>query len=435
MPVLKEDLFRERKILTVTQLTQDIKLILESTFPEILVEGEISNFSKSNAGHIYFTLKDANAQLKCAFFYNANKAIKFNLKDGLSIIAFGRISIYGPQGQYQLYVQKVEPKGLGQLQLAFEQLKEKLAKEGLFDEKHKRPIPVLPLSIGIITSKDGAALRDILTVLKRRAPFVSILIRPVKVQGEDAAEEIAAALKDFNDYRGTGGIVDVLIVGRGGGSVEDLWAFNEEIVARAIYNSKIPVISAVGHEIDYTISDFAADLRAATPSAAAELVIKHKEEIVNGIKNNLSFIRNYITSKLEDCQQGLDEEKESLHSGFRYYYEINQHKFTNLENKIRLLNPCDIILERIRQLAYFKKILNVKIGHMLTINHDKTRTYAHRLNALNPLAVLSRGFSLSMVLDTGRVIRDVQELKLGEQVKTKLAKGAFVSIVDKIESN
>ncbi|MEK6715349.1 MAG: exodeoxyribonuclease VII large subunit, partial [Candidatus Omnitrophota bacterium] len=430
MPVLKEDLFRERKILTVTQLTQDIKLILESTFPEIWVEGEISNFSKSSAGHIYFTLKDANAQLKCAFFYNANKAIKFNLKDGLSIIAFGRISIYGPQGQYQLYVQKVEPKGLGQLQLAFEQLKEKLSKEGLFDEKHKRPIPALPLNIGVVTSKDGAALRDILTVLKRRAPFVSVLIRPVKVQGEGAKEEIAAALKDFNDYRETGGTVDVLIVGRGGGSIEDLWAFNEELVARAIYNSKIPVISAVGHEIDYTISDFAADLRAATPSAAAELVIKQKEEIVDGIENNLSFIRNYIASKLEDCQQGLDEEKESLRLGFRHYYEINQHKFKNLENKIRLLNPCDIILERIRQLAYFKKILNVKIGHMLTINHEKIRTYAHRLNALNPLAILSRGFSLSTVLDTGRVIRDVQELKLGEQVKTKLAKGAFVSTVD-----
>lgn len=430
MPV-KEDLFQGRKVLTVSQLTQDIKLILENAFGELWVDGEISNFSKSSAGHIYFTLKDANAQLKCAFFYNANKSVKFNLKDGLSVIAFGRISVYGPQGQYQLYVQRVEPKGLGQLQLAFEQLKEKLSKEGLFDEKHKRPIPALPLNIGVVTSREGAALRDILTVLKRRAPFVSVLIRPVKVQGDAAKEEIKDAIKDFNDYRDAGGKVDVLIVGRGGGSIEDLWAFNEETVARAIYNSKIPVISAVGHEVDYTISDFTADLRAATPSAAAEIVVRHKEEIISEIRNSLNFIRNYLKSKLEDCEQKLDEEKENLHSEFRHCYEISQHKFKNLENRIRLLSPRVLVLEKLKQIEHAKKILSVKISHILITNQDKTRAYTHRLSALNPLAILSRGYSLSTKID-GRVVKDAGELRVGEQIRTRLARGAFVSRVEDI---
>lgn len=432
MPVIKEDLFEQRKILTVSQLTQDIKLILENTFPEVWVEGEVSNFSKSSAGHIYFDLKDANAQLKCAFFYNANKSVKFDLKDGLSAVVFGRISVYSPKGQYQLYVQKVEPKGLGALGLAFEQLKEKLFKEGLFDQKHKKPIPAFALNIGVVTSKAGAALRDILTVLKRRAPFVSVLIRPVKVQGEGAKEEITQAINDFNEYRDAGGLVDVLIVGRGGGSAEDLWAFNEEIVARAIYVSKIPVISAVGHEVDFTISDFVADLRAPTPSAAAEIAIKHKEEIISGIENNLVSIRNYIESKLKDCQQRLDEEKESLRLDFRYYYETSEYKFKNLENKIRLLNPRSIVLEKIRQLGHFKKMLGVKISHILTTDQEKARTYTYRLNALNPLAILSRGFSLSTAIATGAVIRDASQIKIGDRVRTKLARGAFISRVEKV---
>ncbi|MDP1853311.1 MAG: exodeoxyribonuclease VII large subunit [Candidatus Omnitrophota bacterium] len=434
MPVLKEDLFEKRKILSVSELTYDIKIILENNFAEAWVEGEISNFSKSSAGHIYFTLKDANAQLKCAFFYNANKSVKFNLKDGLSIITFGRISVYGPQGQYQLYVQRVEPKGLGQLQLAFEQLKEKLFKEGLFDERHKKPIPAFPLNIGIVTSAQGAALRDILTVLKRRAPFVSVLIRPVKVQGEGAKEEIRDAINDFNEYRDAGGRVDVLIVGRGGGSIEDLWAFNEEIVARAIYSSKIPVISAVGHEVDYTISDFTADLRAATPSAAAEIVVKHKEEIVSEIRNNLNFIRNYLESKLEDCQQKLDEEKGNLHSEFKHFQEINRHKFKNLENRIRLLSPRAIVLEKLKQIEHAEKILSVKISHILITNQEKTRAYTFRLNALNPLAILSRGYSLSTKID-GAVIKDTGELRVGEQVRTRLARGEFVSTVESIIEN
>lgn len=432
MPVIKEDLFEQRKILTVSQLTQDIKLILENTFPEVWVEGEVSNFSKSSAGHIYFDLKDANAQLKCAFFYNANKSVKFDLKDGLSAVVFGRISVYSPKGQYQLYVQKVEPKGLGALGLAFEQLKEKLFKEGLFDQKHKKPIPAFALNIGVVTSKAGAALRDILTVLKRRAPFVSVLIRPVKVQGEGAKEEITQAINDFNEYRDAGGLVDVLIVGRGGGSAEDLWAFNEEIVARAIYVSKIPVISAVGHEVDFTISDFVADLRAPTPSAAAEIAIKHKEEIISGIENNLVSIRNYIESKLKDCQQRLDEEKESLRLDFRHYYETSEYKFKNLENKIRLLNPRSIVLEKIRQLGHFKKMLGVKISHILTTDQEKARTYTYRLNALNPLAILSRGFSLSTAIATGAVIRDASQIKIGDRVRTKLARGAFISRVEKV---
>lgn len=426
-------MLEQRKILTVSQITKDIKIVLENTFVDVWVEGEVSNYIKSQAGHIYFTLKDEAAQLKCVFFYNANKGLRFELKDGASIVVFGRISVYKPQGQYQLYAQVVEPKGLGKLQLAFEQLKEKLNKEGLFREERKRPLPLLPLKIGVVTSGVGAAIRDILTILKRRAPFVSVIINPVKVQGEGAAGEIAGAINDFNIYSRVREKIDVLIVGRGGGSLEDLWAFNEEIVARAIYDSEIPVISAVGHEVDYTIADFVADLRAPTPSAAAEIVIKKKEEIVLEITNNLSAIRSYVSDAVYDYQQKLDEEKNSLHLNARHCLEMSLQKHKNLSARIRLLHPRNIVMEKIKQVEYFKKLMNLKIDYALRAGQDKTNTYTHRLSALSPLAILSRGYSLSTLLDTGTVLRDISQVKTGERVKTKLGKGVFVSIVEKIE--
>ena len=270
-----------RYIYKVSELTSSIKLILEDSFPNIWVEGEISNLKSPSSGHIYFTLKDDRSELKSVFFKSDNEKIKFDIKDGMHVICSGRISLYEKQGVYQLYVTGLEPKGVGALQLAFEQLKEKLFKEGLFDESRKKPLPMLPDRIGIVTSPTGAAIGDMLKVLKRRFSNVEILINPVKVQGEGAKEEIAGAIRDFNDMNN----VDVIIVGRGGGSLEDLWAFNEEVVARAICDSKIPIISAVGHEMDWTISDLAADLRAATPSVAAELVIAKKSELIDALDN------------------------------------------------------------------------------------------------------------------------------------------------------
>src|SRR5512136_2779310 len=275
------DIFADKRILTVSRLTALIRSTLEENFEHVWVEGEVSNLSTPSSGHLYFTLKDAGAQLRCVMFKGAVRNLRFRLKDGMGLILRGRITVYEQRGDYQLIAEYAEPLGIGALQLAFEQLKERLVREGLFDESRKKPLPVLPQRIGVVTSPTGAAIHDILTVVNRRFANVQILIVPVRVQGDGAAAEIAAAIDDVNRY----GAVDVMIVGRGGGSLEDLWAFNEEAVARAIARSRIPVISAVGHETDYTIADFAADLRAPTPSAAAELAVKDRDELVLHVKS------------------------------------------------------------------------------------------------------------------------------------------------------
>jgi exodeoxyribonuclease VII large subunit len=257
-------------ILSVTQLTSRIKSLLEETFPDVWVEGELSNLSVPQSGHAYFTLKDEHSQIRAVLFRSSQRSIKFTLQHGMQVICRGRVSVYEPRGEYQLILEYIEPKGMGALQLAFEQLKARLEKEGLFDLEHKKPLPLLPRRIGIVTSPTGAAIRDMLRVIKRRHPKIQILIYPVPVQGVEAAPAIVEAIQYFNGERN----VDVMIVGRGGGSLEDLWAFNEEAVVRAIYASRVPVISAIGHETDYTIADFVADLRAPTPSAAAEMGVE-----------------------------------------------------------------------------------------------------------------------------------------------------------------
>ncbi len=292
------ELFSDRKILTVSRLTALIKGVLEENFEHVWVEGEISNLAMPVSGHLYFTLKDAAAQLRCVMFRASSRALRFKPKDGMGVVVRGRVSLFEPRGEYQLIVEYLEPQGIGALQLAFSQLKERLAKEGLFAEAHKKPIPRLPQRIGVVTSATGAAIHDILNVLNRRFANVEVLIYPVKVQGEGAAREIAQAVKDFNRY----GNIDVMIVGRGGGSIEDLWAFNEEVVARAIYHSRIPVISAVGHEVDFTIADFVADLRAPTPSAAAELVVKSKAELDAELDALSHRLRQAIHRSLADCR-------------------------------------------------------------------------------------------------------------------------------------
>jgi len=284
-----------KKILTVSELTLNIKGHLEEGFRELWVEGEISNFRSPASGHYYFTLKDDKSQIRAVVFRFMGRSLKFEPKDGLSVICRGRITVYEPRGEYQLILDYMEPKGIGALQLAFEQLKEKLAKEGLFDPAHKKLLPLLPQKIGIVTSPTGAAIRDLLTVIGRRFSNVEILINPVKVQGEGAHQEIAKSIYELNGIPG----IDVIIITRGGGSLEDLWSFNEEIVARAIYRSSIPVISAVGHEIDFTIADFVADLRAPTPSAAGELVVRDKAELINLLETLFNRMKNIILHLLE----------------------------------------------------------------------------------------------------------------------------------------
>jgi exodeoxyribonuclease VII large subunit len=285
-------------ILTVTQLTEQIKSLLEGTFPDVWVEGEISNITAPQSGHVYFTLKDRQSQIKAVLFRSSQRHLKFTLQHGMQVICRGRVSVYDPRGEYQVIVEYVEPKGVGAFQKAFEELKGRLEKEGLFDRERKKSLPLLPRRIGIVTSPTGAAIRDILRVIKRRHPKMEILIYPVPVQGADAAPSIVEAIGYFNSEKN----VDVVIVGRGGGSLEDLWAFNEEPVARAIFASRIPVISAVGHETDYTIADFVADLRAPTPSAAAEIVVESEAHLRDSI---LTLQARLVSAVRQDLDQSM----------------------------------------------------------------------------------------------------------------------------------
>ncbi len=393
----------ERRIYTVSDLTEDIKVLLENTFPEAWVEGEVSNFTQSQAGHIYFSLKDAKSSLRCVFFKGANSGLKFKLQDGQQLIAFGRITLYAPSGQYQFNIQRLEPKGVGALQIAFQQLKEKLQKEGFFDEARKKKLPLLPLVVGVVTSPVGAAIRDILNILKRRAPFVKIILIPVKVQGEGSAEEIAQAIQDFNKYKEA----DVLIVGRGGGSMEDLWAFNEEPVARAIYNSKIPVISAVGHEIDWTISDFTADLRAPTPSAAAELVVAGKEELTRQIGHLLAVCAASIANKIKNSGKELER----------------------LRGAYVLKYPQNFIQVYVQRIDDYSRRQEQKIRHIVEINRHRFVNSIEKLHVLSPLNILSRGYSITFKLPALEVASDATELEIGDKVETRLNLGSFISEV------
>lgn len=396
------------KIFTVRELTREIKRLLESTFNSIWIEGEVSGFKHHHSGHMYFSLKDSEAILKAAFFSRANRGLKFDLKDGLQVICFGRISLYEPRGEYQIIIERIEPKGLGALQLAFLQLKEKLAQEGLFDPARKRPLPRFPKIVGVVTSPTGAAIRDILNVVDRRFRGTSVLLNPVRVQGEGAAEEIARAIDEMNRLDD----IDVLIVGRGGGSMEDLWAFNEEIVARAIHRSRIPVISAVGHEIDWTIADWVADLRAPTPSAAAELVVESREELEVRLREIAARIRNAVRGTLEEKQESLRELQES--------YAFKQP--LNLVNQF-----AQRVDELLRQLQnYVKSLVREK--------EQTFRNWVGRLEALSPLAILERGYSLTFDGE-GVLLKDARRVKVGDFLKTRLHRGLVHSKVEKIEKS
>jgi len=393
-------------IFTVSEVTKDIRLALENRFSGIWIEGEISGYKAQSSGHMYFSLKDETSILKCAFFKNENQFLKFKIEDGLKVLCFGRISVYGARGDYQLYVEKIELKGWGALQLAFQQLKEKLAKEGLFDAERKKTIPLLPQRIGIVTSPTGAAVRDMLKILRKRFPNLEIIIDPVRVQGEGSAQEIANAIDEFNRY----GEIDVMIIARGGGSLEDLWAFNEEVVARAIFRSKVPVISAVGHEVDWTIADFVADLRASTPSNAAEIVVLRKDDLIAQIDNL----------------------KQRLHLSVENDLEIAAHKLERLSQSHVLKRPL-VIVEQLEQRIddLLKDILNTT-DNMVKMSAQQFEGLAGKLHTLSPLAILGRGYSISFLLPDNKIIKNTTALSKGDRVQTKLAKGSFVSSVEEI---
>jgi exodeoxyribonuclease VII large subunit len=387
----------EPRIYTVSELSQGIKYLLETNFRELWVEGEISGLKVSSLGHTYFDLKDATSNISGVLFRGFAANLKFELRNGLLVRVRGNITTYDKQSKYQLMAKAVEPAGIGPLQLAFEQLKKKLQSEGLFDQARKRPIPALPQKIAVVTSPTGAAIRDILSILKRRYANMNIIIAPVKVQGQGSKEEIAEAINDLNAGFPD---IDVMLVGRGGGSMEDLWAFNEEIVARAIAGSKIPVISCVGHETDFTIADFVADLRAPTPSAAAELVVKSKVELAAQIA-------------------GLERR---LLQSLRIYYENLQGKFRRLVSSRAMVNPL-VLLERPLQR------LDQAVEGLFDASADKLRRAAEKLNlqseklkALSPLFPLKKGYAI--VKDVkGKAVKSAAGLSPGDRLSLQFAEG------------
>ncbi len=392
--------------LSVSALISLLQELVEDNFVDVLVKGELSNVSFPASGHCYFTLKDAKAQLRCAMFRGQLRGLRFRPEEGMAVYCQARVSIYPQRGDLQLIVDNIEPEGLGQLQLAYEQLKNKLQQAGLFAAERKKPLPDFPQTVGIVTSSTGAAIRDILNVLRRRTSGLQVLLLPVLVQGDGAGRQIAAAIETFNRL----GLADVLIVGRGGGSREDLWAFNEEIVARAIAASTIPVISAVGHEIDYSIADMVADLRAPTPSAAAELVAKNRLEL----------------------ERHLDQLELRLATQMKSRLSLLESRLTGLQNRLR--PPQDIIRLQQQKLSQQTRQLQHAMQRLLTEKSGAFAALAGRLQALSPLAVLGRGYAIVKNDANDQVVTSVTEVEIGDTLKVMLAAGCLkVSVQDKSE--
>ena len=417
-----------RKTYSVTELTRTIKETLEDRFGAVWVEGEISNLRQPASGHCYFTLKDAQAQLSAVLFRGNQRDLPFVLKDGLNVRACGEVTVYEARGAYQVIVRRMEEAGKGALLEQFEKLKERLGKEGLFEESGKRPLPLLPCHIGVVTSPTGAAILDILQVLNRRYPNLHILLAPVRVQGEGAAEEIAAAIRNLNDH----GVAQAMIVGRGGGSLEDLWAFNEETVARAVAKSAIPVISAVGHEIDFTICDLAADVRAATPSAAAELVVGRKEDF----EAELHRYRSRLASALKSRHLVL--QNRMIAAAHSYVFREPQRLVTQFRERIRrnLMAMQHRLGNTFHERQQRADEMSLRMLHRVETCRESARQdlrrLADHLRALSPLAVLDRGYSITQTRD-GSVVRSPEHVSKGDTLNTTVARGRIRSIVKETE--
>lgn len=396
------------RVWSVFELTSQVKDLLECNFPAVWVSGEISNFSRPQSGHCYFTLKDERAQIRAVLWRTAAARLRFELHDGLEVICQGGLEVYAPRGSYQLVVRQIEPKGIGALELALRKLKERLAAEGLFDPARKRSLPRFPRRVAFVTSPTGAAVRDFLEVLRRRWKGVDVLIVPVRVQGEGAAQEIAAAIERVNRLAEP---VDCLVVGRGGGSLEDLWAFNEEIVVRAIYASRIPVVSAVGHEIDVTLSDLVADVRALTPSEAAELVAPAADEI----------------------DAALRGQRQRLLVALRRRAAVVRTRLESIAGRRPFRKPFDLVHDIARRLDELSSRGNRALRQRLLTARRQTDGMATHLESLSPLAVLGRGYSLTQRLSDGLVVRDAAALSPGEVLITRFSRGRTVSRVEEVD--
>jgi len=395
-----------KTILSVSQLSNQIKDTLEANFPSVWVSGEVSNLARPHSGHIYLTLKDETAQIRGAVWRSVASRLRFDLQDGLEVICNGEIDVYPPRGSYQLIIRQIQPKGIGALQLAFRQLHDKLAAEGLFDPSFKKLLPKFPKRIAFVTSPTGAAIRDFLEVLRRRWESVEVVVIPARVQGDGAAEEIAHGVKLANQFATP---PDILVVGRGGGSLEDLWCFNEEVVVRAIFDSKIPVVSAVGHEIDVTLSDLVADVRALTPTEAAERILPARDEIVANLQT--------VAKRLNAALRGRASEARS--------------KLDMLSQRRVLRRPYEVVHGLTQQLEDFESRAARAMTNQLNRCQDRVASRSSQLEALSPFAVLSRGYSLTERTSDGQLISDAAELKEGDQVTSHLARGTVVSRVEK----
>ena len=436
-------------IYTVSQLNSEIKFLLEDKFPFIWISGEISNCKMPGSGHLYFTLKDKNSQISCVMFRGQNQNLKFELEDGLSITGLGRISLYEPRGTYQLIFEYLEPKGIGALQIAFEQLKDRLRSEGLFDDKYKKPLPFLPKKISLITSPTGSVVHDILKIISRRFPNLLIEIVPVKVQGENAEKEIVQALELINTLNDT----DIIIMARGGGSLEDLNAFNSENVARAVFSANITVVSAIGHETDFTISDFVADLRAPTPSAAAEFVVPSKYELKRRHEDIFSMLKSNIWQHIEKHRYILEQVSKSLVDPKRKVQDLRLKTddfttrltkiFLNLINqkreKFKLWKDLLYINNPLSYIAVLKDKLANNTDKLSTLNtiylnnkRSLLRENTGRLYALNPTAILKRGYSITRTIPEAGVVKTAHSVSIGQNLEVMLAKGSLVVNVHKI---
>jgi exodeoxyribonuclease VII large subunit len=445
------NLMPERRAWSVSELTAKIRDLLAKNFTGITVQGEISNCREAQSGHFYFTLKDDRAQVRCVFFKQQQRGIKFRPEDGLQMTVRGSISVYEPRGEYQIYVESLEPIGLGALQLAFEQLKKRLEAEGLFDASRKKPLPLLPSRIGLITSPKGAAVRDVVRILTRRFPNVHLTVYPVRVQGEGSAEEIVKALKFFNARK----MVDVLILARGGGSLEDLWSFNEEIVARAIFASEIPVISGIGHEMDFTIADFVADVRASTPSAAAELVVQTRREFDKHIADLRETISGLIRYRLLELSRSVHEL--SARRGFRRPLDLlrqQRQRADEMTSRLALglrerlkqsLKRFNTAHMRIVSFDFRAKIavfllriekrsaeLGVRAERFLRAKRDRWQRLALQLQERGPLKVLERGYAIATDA-AGNLLRSADQVQLGDSVAIQLHRGKLSTEVIKKE--
>jgi exodeoxyribonuclease VII large subunit len=411
--------------ITVSQLNRQVKTLLEQGLPRLWVEGEISNLARPASGHLYFSLKDSSAQIRAAFFRQRQRGPTIGFKEGDQVLAFGRVSLYEPRGDYQLIVEQIEPAGEGALKRQFELLKKKLAAEGLFDEAHKQELPALPARIGVITSPSGAAIRDIISVLRRRFPSIPVVIYPAAVQGEAAPTELIAALETAirRDE------CDVLIMGRGGGSLEDLWAFNDEKLARAIFDSPIPIVSAVGHEIDFTIADFVADVRAPTPSGAAEIVVPDRLDWLRAVNSLTARVARLGQRALEDKGQTLDWLSRRLLQG--------SPQSTLRRQEAQLREVRHRLAAAMRQSALWLRPQLTSLSQRLSSSgRNRIAAAGHRLDlamrglhSVSPLATLDRGYAIVERADTGKVVLNAAEVAAGDDIRARLAQGELIATV------